>query len=207
MQRISVYTPPLSLTIVSSISIGIAALFSLWILFDIIYRRGWKSMMAVMCVTSSSFAFHCHQTPLMRGELGRIPVYVVNALYLAPLTLWTYLKYGRPTNATTAPSQEQGGCSRHWKEASVVEQDLSSSERRLDDEGGPDSVLYHVNGDESHQHHNMSGHGHSHEKPGRPMFATITIAVCHCGAGCVLGDIIGEWLIYRTGAEINGRAL
>jgi len=205
MQRMSVYTPPLSLTIVSSISIGIAALFSLWILFDIIHRRGWKSMMAVMCVTSPSFAFQCHQTPLMRGELGRIPVYVVNALYLAPLTLWTYLQYGRPTKPTIAPSQEQGGCSHHRKEPSGVEQDLSTSERRLDGEGGPDSALYDL--DESHQHHNMSGHGHSHEKPGRPMFAIITVAVCHCGAGCVLGDIVGEWLIYGAGAEINGRAL
>lgn len=36
------------------------------------------------------------------------------------------------------------------------------------------------------------------------MFATITIAVCHCGAGCLLGDIVGEWLVYGTGLEING---
>lgn len=39
------------------------------------------------------------------------------------------------------------------------------------------------------------------------MFATLTVAVCHCGAGCVLGDIIGEWLVYGTGASINGRML
>jgi hypothetical protein len=39
------------------------------------------------------------------------------------------------------------------------------------------------------------------------MFATITVAVCHCGAGCVLGDIVGEWLVYGTGATINGRML
>ena len=28
--------------------------------------------------------------------LLRIPVYVINALYLWPITVWTYLKYGRP---------------------------------------------------------------------------------------------------------------
>jgi hypothetical protein len=27
----------------------------------------------------------------------RIPVYTLNALYLAPLAVWTYVKYGRPS--------------------------------------------------------------------------------------------------------------
>lgn len=39
------------------------------------------------------------------------------------------------------------------------------------------------------------------------MFATVTVAVCHCGAGCLLGDIVGEWLVYGTDATINGRHL
>ncbi|KAK0964263.1 hypothetical protein LTR54_018394, partial [Friedmanniomyces endolithicus] len=61
---------------------------------------------------------------------------------------------------------------------------------------------------EGHAGHDMSSHGgHQHGSTDRPMFATITVAVCHCGAGCVLGDIIGEWLVYGTGASINGRSL
>jgi hypothetical protein len=39
------------------------------------------------------------------------------------------------------------------------------------------------------------------------MFATVTVAVCHCGAGCLLGDIVGEWLVYGTDAKINGHHL
>lgn len=39
------------------------------------------------------------------------------------------------------------------------------------------------------------------------MFATVTVAVCHCGAGCVIGDIIGEWIVYGAGVTINGRSL
>lgn len=31
------------------------------------------------------------------------------------------------------------------------------------------------------------------------MFATVTIGVCHCGAGCVLGDRI----VYATGAAVG----
>jgi len=51
--------------------------------------------------------------------------------------------------------------------------------------------------------------GRAREVEGRiiSVFATITVAVCHCSAGCVLGDIVGEWLVYGTGAAINGRAL
>lgn len=56
-----------------------------------------------------------------------------------------------------------------------------------------------------HSHH--CHHGNSHNESERHMFATITVAVCHCGAGCVLGDIIGEWLVFGTMATINGRTL
>ncbi len=38
----------------------------------------------------------------------------------------------------------------------------------------------------------------------RPMWATVLIGVAHCGAGCILGDLVGEWLVYGTGAMING---
>lgn len=54
----------------------------------------------------------------------------------------------------------------------------------------------------------QNNHCHSHMGPSsRPMFATVTVAVCHCGAGCLLGDIVGEWLVYGTDAKINGHHL
>ena len=70
----------------------------------------------------------------------------------------------------------------------------------------------------NHEHmHNMNhveaGHTMAHDPrmihmmEERPMFATITIAVCHCGAGCLLGDIVGEWLVYGTNARIDSRSL
>lgn len=42
------YDPPLALTIVSSVSIGLGGLAAFTIAFDIIWRRGWRSMMAIM---------------------------------------------------------------------------------------------------------------------------------------------------------------
>jgi hypothetical protein len=32
-------------------------------------------------------------------------------------------------------------------------------------------------------------------------------AISHCGAGCTLGDILGEWLVYASGLAIAGKAL
>lgn len=90
-------------------------------------------------------------------------MYVVNAMYLWPITLWTYLNYGRP------PSVKHG-----------------------------ESMHSHTAGSHAHRHHGGSE---------RTTFATITVAVCHCGAGCVVGDVIGEWLVYGTGAAINGGTL
>jgi hypothetical protein len=44
----STYHPPLSLTIIGTIFIGLATLIAAWITYDIIARRGWETMMAVM---------------------------------------------------------------------------------------------------------------------------------------------------------------
>lgn len=66
------------------------------------------------------------------------------------------------------------------------------------------------------QHGGEAGHDMSHiahvptmynMMRDRPMFATVTVAVCYCGAGCLLGDIIGEWVVYGTNAQINGRSI
>jgi hypothetical protein len=58
------------------------------------------------------------------------------------------------------------------------------------------------------QKHEMSMHDiHMHDMggPPRPLWATILIGVSHCGAGCVIGDLVGEWLVFGTGITINGR--
>ncbi|MFC5204347.1 DUF4396 domain-containing protein [Streptomyces kaempferi] len=40
----------------------------------------------------------------------------------------------------------------------------------------------------------------------RPRWIGPTTAVSHCGAGCVLGDIGGEWLVRATGMSLGGKA-
>ncbi|KZO97174.1 hypothetical protein CALVIDRAFT_536647 [Calocera viscosa TUFC12733] len=324
------YEPPLALTIIGTIFIGLALLVSLWIAADIVVRRGWNTMMAIM-----------------------IPVYVLNALYLAPITLWTYLNWGRPAKPAKTKKEdvreqgakegnvEKGGMHdhAHMNHAAQEEQEkkmemgdhaghemnhdmhgmnheghhMDHGEHEMHHEGhemhaheghamgheGHEAHHEHETnhaGHEMHDHsghdmkhdehadhaghemsnqeghdmsahaghdmlkdkavdttvhvgpidhnamqhpghdmgdhaghdmskhaghdmsaysghdmahggHDMSGHTHMHMMDDRPMFATITVAVCHCGAGCLLGDIVGEWLVWGTGASINGRSI
>lgn len=129
----------------------------------------------------------------------RMPVYILNALYLAPLTIWTYLNYGRPM---PPGSKQKPSC--HQKED--IESRGESGPECHQDQGGHDIGMS-PKGIEGSDH-DMSSHCHMHHgSSDRPIFATITVAVCHCGAGCLLGDIVGEWLLYGAGITIQGRSL
>jgi hypothetical protein len=45
-----------------------------------------------------------------------------------------------------------------------------------------------------------SGNDHSHRRPsGKPFWQSVFVGSTHCGAGCVLGDITGEWVVFATG--------
>jgi hypothetical protein len=65
--------------------------------------------------------------------------------------------------------------------------------------------------DHEAMHHSGMHHGTMHNmhmpSPDQPMFPTVTIAVCHCGAGCLLGDIVGEWLVFGTNATLGGKSI
>lgn len=46
-----------------------------------------------------------------------------------------------------------------------------------------------------------------HSRSARPRWATVAVETSHCGSGCVLGDVISEWIIYALALTIAGRAL
>jgi hypothetical protein len=43
--------------------------------------------------------------------------------------------------------------------------------------------------------------------PEKPLWQKVFVSVCHCGGGCTLGDIIGEWGVFFIGFTIAGTAL
>lgn len=143
-----------------------------------------------------------------------------------PPALYVYWKYGRPSgdskscHGTGSNSEKQDTGQRcgnqdeeqilqenehhnmnhgrseegasHQRETNPSEQSRSQSqedaERGKDMANAPDRQNMH----------------HEHHSSGRPMWATVTVGGMHCGAGCVLGDLVGEWLVFGTGAKING---
>ncbi len=50
--------------------------------------------------------------------------------------------------------------------------------------------------------HGGACHEHSAQ---RPMWQSVAVSVAHCGAGCVLGDIVADWIVYGAGWIIAGR--
>ena len=52
----------------------------------------------------------------------------------------------------------------------------------------------------------MEAMQHGEEDPGtrKPFWAMVAVADGHCGAGCTLGDILAEWMIYALGLSFFG---
>lgn len=145
-------------------------------------------------------------------------MYIINATYLGPLTYFIYLRYGRPpaikphlNEATIQASvndpvgtQKTDTC--HPGHENSVESSCSGDEKPTESchmakQESDEEKTCHSNAPAS------SGHAcHSHGVQ-RPMWATITVGVFHCGAGCVLGDIVGEWIAWGAGVTLNGRMI
>lgn len=45
------------------------------------------------------------------------------------------------------------------------------------------------------------------QSPMKPFWQQVAVAVTHCGAGCTLGDIVGEWLVFACGWTLFGEKL
>jgi hypothetical protein len=150
-----------------------------------------------------------------------------------PLSLYVYWKYGRPTKPTNAgEGHEMKHHEMSSRDVSApptdketdAEQGQESGHQvgRMNLRGGQGDIL----ADGEVKNHNQMPPGHREGQPktsnetnqqqmhsmhdmhgplpDRPIWATVTVGVMHCGAGCVLGDLVGEWLVYGTGATING---
>jgi hypothetical protein len=64
---------------------------------------------------------------------------------------------------------------------------------------GPVAVLW---------HHRSSRRQHSDmEGINKPFWKKVFTGATHCGAGCVLGDIAGEWLVFSVSLTMAGSAL
>lgn len=47
----------------------------------------------------------------------------------------------------------------------------------------------------------------SHGMRAKPFWAATAVSATHCGAGCVLGDLLAEWIVFAAGLQLAGFAL
>lgn len=46
-----------------------------------------------------------------------------------------------------------------------------------------------------------------HGMRGKPFWAGTAVSATHCGAGCVLGDLVAEWTVFAAALQLAGLAL
>lgn len=120
-----------------------------------------------------------------------MPTYIITALYLGPVALWIYWRYGRGTTPPTSPSSTNE--MKHQMTDELNTHEMHNHEMHN----------HEMHDHEAHQMTHGNGQMHMHGGPGVPFAISVLIGTSHCGAGCVLGDIVGEWLVYGTGVTIN----
>lgn len=55
--------------------------------------------------------------------------------------------------------------------------------------------------------HEASAEEKERNAPSKPFWQHVAVGVTHCGAGCTIGDIIGEWLVFAFGWTLFGEKL
>jgi hypothetical protein len=121
-------------------------------------------------------------------------VFPITALYFGPFALAFYWRWGRAASGTAMPSMSMSGAA------------VSPAPMMSDNDSGQ------MHG---HTDHDMAGHAgpaHAHEpeprgRPARPGWVTMAIEVSHCGSGCVLGDVLSEFVIFALALTIAGATL
>ena len=147
------------------------------------------------------------------------PVYPINAAYMLPVTLSLYFKYGRPTKPGAGDATSGGHChdsgaahktnehDQQPNDHACCHSDSAPSTQNQHDTSPPGRTPSHDTDPSTLEKANPTSHSCHAQTPSRPLYATVLAGVSHCGAGCVLGDLVGEMIIYGTGARIAGEML
>jgi hypothetical protein len=121
-------------------------------------------------------------------------VYPITALYFGPLALafyWRWARAGRRLRAAPAPVSRPAALRPAMAPAGM---------RAHDGQHAGDSAAGGHGAD-------RTGHPPSSGKQGKPRWAVMATEVSHCGSGCVLGDVISEFVIFALALTIAGTAL
>jgi hypothetical protein len=123
-------------------------------------------------------------------------VFPITALYFGPLALAFYWRWGRTAARNTVAPAAMSMAPAPQRAMRSPGDDMPAhggqyAQRDPAGEGVPDGA-----GESAHP----SG-------PGRPWWAMMATEVSHCGSGCVLGDVISEFVIFALALTVAGATL
>jgi cation transport ATPase len=166
-----------ALTIISWISIALGALSFIIIYVDI--QMGRYQGMTIMNIA-----------------------WPVTALFMWPLVLFMYFKYGRakPGGEVMDHSHHQ-----HHEAAAKHEHHEEKPEHaHCAHHAGHEEKTTHDHSHHEHHHDHDHSHHHGEAEKKTPAFVNMYISSTHCASGCSIADIIGEASIFILGLTIAG---
>ena len=137
---------------------------------------------------------HCRQPMRIMNS-----VWILTGLWASFFGLWAYYAFGRVKRCTLDEKAERTG------EAKGMETDGMGSTGS----GTMDMHGMEIDGMKSGK---MDMHGMrmpgmqmgEMAMPERPRWQSVVLSTLHCGAGCTLADLVGEWFLYFVPVAIGG---
>lgn len=131
-------------------------------------------------------------------------VWVLTGLWANFFGLWAYFAFGRSPRNSSGKRADGGIYRKAGRGNTGKAQTAGMTDMRNAGMAGMDMKAI---GD-------MDGNGMKDttgmadmDMPGRPRWQSVVLSTLHCGAGCTLADIVGEWLLYFVPVAIGGSLL
>lgn len=119
-------------------------------------------------------------------------VWVLTALWSGILGLIAYFWFGKEKKLHSNMSSS----SEKMKDMPMSDRD----DRKMQNMDMPTNASMHMQGMNMSDKTNMNGM----MMMNRPKWQSISLSTLHCGAGCTLADLLGEWFLYFTALSIGG---
>lgn len=136
-------------------------------------------------------------------------VWILTGLWASVIGLWAYFTFGRPRSCDL---EEQAGGRKAGTgvateavagTATGTEAGTEAATGTMENTRDMASVGNTQNMGNMEQMESMS----AMQMPARPKWESVVLSTLHCGAGCTLADLIGEWFMYFVPIAIGGSML
>ena len=119
-------------------------------------------------------------------------VWILTGLWAGFFGLWAYYAFGRVCSCTL---EEKAGSAKKPETAGMAMPGMDTDRMPGMKTGGMSGM-------------DMSGmRMEGMAMPARPRWQSVVLSTLHCGAGCTLADLVGEWFLYFVPVAIGGSVI